>query len=50
MDEPTTYLNVELSNKFYDLVANYSKDNICIFVSHDDYAKQYFDLKLSAEY
>lgn len=50
MDEPTTYLNIELTNKFFDLVKNYSKENICIFVSHDEITKEYFWLEKTYSY
>jgi len=50
MDEPTTYLNIELGNKFYDLIQNYSKENICVFVSHDEFTKKFFNLEKKLRY
>lgn len=50
MDEPTTYLNVELSKKFFKLIQDYSKNNICIFVSHEESVRSYFWLNVFTTY
>ncbi len=46
LDEPWTYLNNSLKLKVFDFIKAYSKDNIVVAVSHDDYFIDYFWLDL----
>ena len=46
LDEPWNSLNIELKNKLYTLINDYSKDNIVINILHDEYAKDFFELEL----
>ncbi len=45
LDEPWSYLNDDLKNTLFDLVEEYSKENIIIFTSHNLETKTRFKLK-----
>ncbi|MBS8121682.1 ATP-binding cassette domain-containing protein [Candidatus Vampirococcus lugosii] len=44
LDEPGSYLNQDLKNKIFDFIYEYSQNNICVIVSHDNYLIDYFSL------
>lgn len=45
MDEPTSYLDQRNSEKIYQLIKEYSQDNICIFASHEKESQNYLELE-----